>query len=66
MFPMSTEFETIELPDPDDAGAERLAAIEKSIVKKYRKQLWSPFTKAVKLYRLICPGDRIAVCISGG
>ena len=40
--------------------------VERSITKKYRKQLWSPFTKAVKNYRLINEGDRIAVCISGG
>ena len=40
--------------------------IERSIHKKYRKQLWTPFTQAVKRYALIQAGDRIAVCISGG
>ena len=40
--------------------------IERSLQKKYRKQLWTPFTQAVKRYRLINAGDRIAVCISGG
>ena len=40
--------------------------IERSIQKKYRKELWRPFTEAVKRYRLIEEGDRIAVCISGG
>lgn len=40
--------------------------IERSIIKKYRKQLWAPFVKAVKRYSLIQKGDRIAVCISGG
>ena len=40
--------------------------IERSIIKKYRKQLWNPFTYAVKKYELIQAGDRIAVCISGG
>ncbi|MBO4421842.1 MAG: NUDIX domain-containing protein [Clostridia bacterium] len=39
---------------------------ERSINKKYRKQLWNPFVEAVKNYELIKPGDRIAVCISGG
>ncbi len=39
---------------------------ERSIVKKYRRQLWLPFLSAVKKYRLIQEGDRIAVCISGG
>ena len=40
--------------------------IERSIIKKFRKQLWNPFTAAVKRYELIQEGDRIAVCISGG
>ena len=40
--------------------------IERSIQKKYRKELWTPFVTAIKRYQLIQPGDRIAVCISGG
>ncbi len=40
--------------------------IERSIHKKYRKELWTPFVGAVKRYALINAGDRIAVCISGG
>jgi len=40
--------------------------IERSIQKKYRKALWTPFVAAVKRYELIQAGDRIAVCISGG
>ncbi|MBR1851904.1 MAG: tRNA 2-thiocytidine biosynthesis protein TtcA [Lachnospiraceae bacterium] len=40
--------------------------VEHSIHKKFRKELWSPFVKAVKQYELIQAGDRIAVCISGG
>ena len=40
--------------------------IERSIIKKYRKELWTPFIVAVKRYELIQAGDRIAVCISGG
>jgi len=43
-----------------------LADIERSIIKKYRKQLWSKFIKAIKDYQLIQDGDRIAVAISGG
>lgn len=39
---------------------------EKSIQKKFHKQLFSPFAKACKKYKLIEEGDRIAVCISGG
>lgn len=40
--------------------------VERSIIKKYRKELWNPFIRAVKRYELIQPGDRIAACISGG
>ena len=40
--------------------------IERSIIKKFRKELWTPFVKAVKQYELIKEGDKIAVCISGG
>lgn len=40
--------------------------IERSIIKKYRKELWKPFIYAVKRYELVKEGDRIAVCISGG
>ena len=40
--------------------------IERSIIKKYRKELWKPFIYAVKRYELIQAGDRIAACISGG
>ncbi|MBR1854546.1 MAG: tRNA 2-thiocytidine biosynthesis protein TtcA, partial [Lachnospiraceae bacterium] len=40
--------------------------VEHSIHKKFRRELWSPFVKAVKQYELIQAGDKIAVCISGG
>lgn len=40
--------------------------IERSIIKKFRKKLWTPFTQAIRDYELIRAGDRIAVCISGG
>lgn len=37
-----------------------------SILKKYRKQIWGPFIAAIRDYKLIEEGDRIAVCMSGG
>ena len=40
--------------------------LERDILKEDRETLWQPFCRAVKKYRLIQPGDRIAVCISGG
>ena len=45
---------------------EKYQLVERSISKKYRKKLWNPFVAAVKRYRLIEQGDKIAVCISGG
>ncbi len=43
-----------------------LEEIEKLIITKYRKKLWTKFIKAVKDYQLIQSGDKIAVAISGG
>lgn len=43
-----------------------LKEIEKSILKKYRKYTWSKFIKAIKDYKLVEEGDKIAVAISGG
>ena len=40
--------------------------VERSIIKTYRKKIWSKFTKAIKTYELVQEGDSIAVCISGG
>lgn len=40
--------------------------IELSIRKKFHKQLFSRFAKAVRDYQLVQEKDRIAVCISGG
>ena len=45
---------------------EKYKEIERSIIKKYRKDIWSKFVKAVKDYELIKENDNIMVCISGG
>ena len=43
-----------------------LKEIERSIQKKYRSELWSPFIRALKEFELVEEGDRIAIAISGG
>ncbi|MBR3145456.1 MAG: tRNA 2-thiocytidine biosynthesis protein TtcA [Clostridia bacterium] len=45
---------------------ERSVLIERSIIKKFRKQIWNNFIASVKEYELINANDTIAVCISGG
>lgn len=45
---------------------EKYQEIERSIIKKYRKEIWSKFVKAVSEYELIKKNDNIMVCISGG
>ncbi len=40
--------------------------VEMSIRKKFHKQLFTPFAKGINTYDMIQPGDKIAVCISGG
>ena len=45
---------------------ERYKEIERSIIKRFRKEIWAKFVKAVKDYRLINEGDKVMVCISGG
>ena len=44
----------------------RTREIEKSIIKRFRKEIWRPFVRALNDYDMIKEGDNIAVCISGG
>ena len=45
---------------------EEYKEIERSIIKKYRKEIWSKFVRAVSDYELIKENDNVMVCISGG
>ncbi|MFX0548582.1 tRNA 2-thiocytidine biosynthesis TtcA family protein [Hathewaya histolytica] len=43
-----------------------LKEIERSIITKYRKHIWTKFIRAIKDYKLVQEGDKILVAISGG
>ena len=45
---------------------EKHTEVERSIYKKYRKNIWKRFIAGINEYEMIKPGDCIAVCISGG
>jgi tRNA 2-thiocytidine biosynthesis protein TtcA len=45
---------------------DELRSIERSIIKKFRKPIWSRFVRAIKDFKLINEHDHLAVCISGG
>ena len=47
-------------------NSNRAKDIERSINKKFHKEIWSRFTAALNDYNLVEEGDKIAVCISGG
>lgn len=42
------------------------AECERSLQRRFRKDIWNRFTKGIKQYRLLEEGDKVAVCISGG
>lgn len=52
--------------EQEEEEADFCSKVEESLRKKFRKNIWCRFTKAVKQYELVKEGDCIAVCISGG
>ena len=59
--------ERIREAEEPQAGS-RQAEAEESLRRnrRFRENLMTPFTKAIRTYELLSPGDRVAVCISGG
>lgn len=53
--------------DPGEAGpGSKREEVESSLRKKFHTPLFSKFAKAIREYELLKPGDKVAVCISGG
>ena len=50
--------DVMSAPEEQDKAAD----VEKSLRKKFKKSIWSKFTKAINTYELVKPGDKIAVC----
>ncbi len=63
---MTPENQVLEDAYAGQGGQERCRKIEESIRKKFKKNIWCRFTRAVREYELVKEGDRIAVCMSGG
>ena len=59
-------FLAAKMNEEDKSEQDRLERIEKSIRKKFHKELFSKFAKAINTYELVQENDHIAVCISGG
>ena len=55
-----------ETSEEKEQEKERCREIEKSIQKKFHKELFTRFAKGINTYDMIQPGDKVAVCISGG
>ncbi len=50
----------------DLAKLSKAQLVERSLMKRFRKEIWTKFILALKRYKLVEEGDRIAVCVSGG
>lgn len=58
--------ESMQEESKEDKATDFALDVEVSLRKKFRKNIWCRFTKAINDYELVKEGDCIAVCISGG
>lgn len=56
----------MNITEKDFDNSDKAKDVEQSIRKRFKKTIWSRFTRAINTYDLVKPGDKIAVCISGG
>lgn len=57
---------SVKMQEDMENEKEKSEQIELSIRKKFHKELFSKFAKAINTYELVKEHDHIAVCISGG
>lgn len=55
-----------KMSEAENNEAEKLQQIELSIRKKFHKEIFSKFARAINEYELLQENDHVAVCISGG
>lgn len=58
--------ESMQEESKEDKATDFALDVEVSLRKKFRKNIWCRFTRAINDYELVKEGDCIAVCISGG
>ena len=51
---------------PKAKKPKKIDAFSSSITTVYKRKIWNHFVAAIFDYKLVSPGDKVCVCISGG